>query len=60
MGGRYFFGGGPFALGMEFGWNGMFFRDQEEDFTGSEVTSWYNYNNFYASLTAQIVFGRGL
>jgi len=55
LGGRYFFGGGPFSLGMEFGWNGMFLNDRE--FGGDDtINEWYVFNSIYAALVGQFVF----
>jgi len=54
LGGRVFFGGGPFGLGMEIGWSGLFLsiKDNEND-----ETAWQNINDFYAALVGIFVFG---
>lgn len=55
LGGRYAFGGGPFALGMEFGWNGMFMNHRE--FGGDDyLIEWHVFNSIYAALVGQFVF----
>jgi len=54
LGGRCFFGGGPFALGMEFGWSGLFLnmKDNEDD-----TTYWQNILGVYGALVGTFVFG---
>ncbi len=55
FGGRYFFGGGPFGMGLEFGWSGLFYRMTGE-VMGDPYTAWYNFHSLYAAITGQFVF----
>lgn len=55
IGGRYFLGGGPFALGLEFGWDGVFIHDTDDDPAG-EISRWSNTNGLYVAITGQFVF----
>jgi len=54
LGGRYFFGGGPFALGMEIGWGGLFLQVKDNE---SDVSSWLKIHNAYVALVGAFVFG---
>jgi hypothetical protein len=55
FGGRYFFGGGPFGLGVEFGWSGIFIRTTGEDAMG-DYTNWTNTHSLYAAIAGQFAF----
>jgi hypothetical protein len=54
MGGRIFFGGGPFALGMEFGWSGLFLNMDDNENTEK---TWLNISGIYGALVGTFVFG---
>jgi hypothetical protein len=55
LGGRCFLGGSPFALGLEFGWSGLFLHF-DEDYLGEGDTMWANVSGVYGALTGQFVF----
>lgn len=54
LGGRYFFGGGPFGLGMELGWGGLFINVKDNE---SDSSTWLKIHNAYAALVGVFVFG---
>jgi hypothetical protein len=53
LGGRCFLGGGPFALGMEFGWSGMFLNMTDNE---ADQSTWLNIHGAYAALSGMFVF----
>lgn len=55
LGGRCFLGGGPFALGLEFGWSGLFLHIDEE-YLGDGDKMWANLSGVYGALIGQFVF----
>ncbi len=54
LGGRCFFGGGPFALGMEFGYSGLFLNLKDNE---DEESYWTNIHGAYGALVGTFIFG---
>lgn len=56
MGGRYFFRGGPFSMGFEFGWDGVFIHDEDDVRGDATEDIWNNSSGFYVAITGSFVF----
>ncbi len=54
LGARAFLGGSPFALGIEFGWSGLFVHYQ--NWMGDTDQGWMNTHGAYGALSGTLVF----